>query len=140
MAFYRSAFKAMGSPCDIQRYAESHAAAERVAGTAIAEVRRLEALYSHFRGDSFLYAINRVAAGGGCISVDEETSGLLNCAATCYRESDGLFDITSGILRRAWRFDRGELPDKAQVQDLLDKVGCHRVRWAPPASPRWMQG
>jgi len=132
MAFYRSEFKAMGSPCDIQLYAESHAAAECVAGTAIAEVRRLEALYSRFRSDSFLSAINRVAALGGCIPVDEETSALLNYAATCYRESDGLFDISSGILRRAWRFDRGELPDEARVHDLLDKVGWHRVRWAPP--------
>ena len=132
MAFYRSAFKAMGSPCDIQLYAESHAEAERVAGTAIAEVARLEAVYSRFRSDSFLAAINRVAASGGCIAVDEETSALLNYAATCYRESEGLFDITSGILRRAWRFDRGELPDHAHVQDLLDKVGWHRLRWTPP--------
>ena len=111
---------------------KSIAEAERIAGIAIAEVGRLEARYSRFRSDSFLSEINRVAGRGGRISVDEETSGLLNYAATCYRESEGLFDITSGILRRAWRFDRGELPDQAQVQDLLDKVGWHRVRWAPP--------
>jgi len=129
---YRSAFKAMGSPCEIQLFAASHAEAERIAGIAIAEVGRLEARYSRFRSDSFLSEINRVAARRGRVSVDEETAGLLNYAATCYRESDGLFDITSGILRRAWRFDRGTLPDEAQIQGLLDKVGWHRVRWAPP--------
>ena len=122
----------MGSPCEIQLYAASAAQAKRVAGIAIADARRLEALYSRYRSDSFLSAINRVAASGGRISVDEETSGLLNYAATCYRESGGLFDITSGILRRAWRFDRGALPDEGQVQALLDKVGWHKVRWTPP--------
>jgi thiamine biosynthesis lipoprotein len=132
MKFYRQAFKAMGSPCDIQLYAESLATAERVAAMAIADVGRLEALYSRYRSDSFLSAINRVAAAGGSIRVGEETAGLLNYAATCYRESDGLFDITSGILRRAWRFGEGKLPDPARVRDLLGRVGWHKVRWVPP--------
>lgn len=132
LKFYRHAFKAMGSPCDIQLYAKSRARAKRIADTAIADVYRLEALYSRYRSDSFLSAINRVAASGGCIAVDAETTGLLNYATACYEQSDGLFDITSGILRRAWRFELGVLPDVAQVQGLLDKVGWHKLRWAPP--------
>jgi thiamine biosynthesis lipoprotein len=132
MRLYRSAFKAMGSPCEIQLYAGTDDEADRVAGKAVADVHRLEARYSRYRGDSFLSAINRVADSGGSISVDEETSALLNYAATCYRESDGLFDITSGILRRAWRFDRGDLPEEAHVQELLARVGWGKVRWKPP--------
>jgi len=57
---------------------------------------------------------------------------LLNYAAICYDQSDGLFDITSGILRRAWRFDLSKLPEQAQIQELLDKVGWHKLHWAPP--------
>lgn len=122
----------MGSPCELQLYAESRAKTKRVSRLVIAEVQRLESRYSRYRSDSFLSAINRVAATGGSIPVDDETTGLLNYAATCYRESDGLFDITSGILYRVWRFDRGQLPDEKQIQALLDKVGWHRVRWIPP--------
>lgn len=122
----------MGSPCEIQLYAESRAEANRLTGLAVADVQRLESRYSRYRGDSFLSAINRVAAAGGRISVDEETTGLLNYAATCHRESGGLFDITSGILRRAWRFDQGGLPDQARIGALLEKVGWQRVRWIPP--------
>ncbi len=129
---YRTAFKAMGSPCEIRLFVASPSEAERIAGVAIAEVARLEARYSRYRGDSFLSEINRAAAFGGSISVDGETAGLFDYAATCYRESAGLFDITSGILRRAWRFDRGALPEPAQIQDLLDKVGWNRVRFARP--------
>lgn len=132
MKLYRHAFKAMGSPCDIQLYAKKPAEAKRVADLAIADVRRLEARYSRYRGDSLLAAINRVAAGGGSLEVDQETAGLLNYAAACHEQSEGLFDITSGILRRAWRFDLGKLPDAAQIQALLDQVGWHKLHWAPP--------
>lgn len=129
---YCYAFEAMGSPCEIQLFADTDANAKRIADTAIADVHRLEARYSRYRNDSFLSAINRVAATGGCITVDAETAGLLNYAATCYQQSDGLFDISSGILRRAWRFDLGTLPDQVQIQALLNKVGWHKLRWIPP--------
>ncbi len=132
LSYYRYAFNAMGSPCDIQLFADAHAQAKRVADAVIADIHRLEALYSRYRGDSFLSTINRVAATGGRITVDDETAGLLNYAAICYEQSDGLFDITSGILRRAWRFDLGKLPEQAQVQELLTKVGWRKLRWAPP--------
>lgn len=130
----------MGTPCDIQLYAKTQAKARQAADAVIADVHRLEALYSRYRDDSFLSAINRVAAAGGRITVDEETAGLLNYAATCHEQSDGLFDITSGILRRAWRFDRGELPDPAQIQELLEKVGWHKLRWQSPVLEFPMSG
>ncbi|MGZ8137083.1 MAG: FAD:protein FMN transferase [Methylococcaceae bacterium] len=122
----------MGSPCDIQLYAKHDAQAKQAIDTAIADVYRLEARYSRYRSDSFLSAINRVAASVGSITVDEETAGLLNYAETCYQQSDGLFDITSGILRRAWRFDSGALPDEQQINELLDRVGWHKLYWRSP--------
>lgn len=132
MKLYRTEFNAMGTPCDIQLYAKNAAAAKRIADLAIADVYRLEARYSRYRSDSFLSAINRVAATGGRITVDTETAGLLNYAATCYEQSEGLFDITSGILRKAWRFDSGQLPDAEQIQALLANIGWHRLRWRQP--------
>jgi thiamine biosynthesis lipoprotein len=122
----------MGSPCDIQLFARTSAEAKRVADVVIADVHRLEALYSRYRDDSFLSKINRIAAVGGAITVDSETAGLLNYASICYEQSDGLFDITSGILRQAWRFDLGRLPDPVQIQSLLDRVGWHKLRWNNP--------
>jgi len=132
MKLYRHPFNAMGSPCEIQLYALTQGEARRVAELAAADVYRLEARYSRYRSDSFLSSINRVAASGGSITVDEETAGLLNYALACYQQSDGLFDITSGILRRAWRFDVGALPDQSRIQQLLDKIGWHKVLWNPP--------
>ncbi len=132
LLFHRESFKAMGSPCDIQIYAATHAEARRVARSAIADVQRLESRYSRYRSDSLLSDINRVAAMGGKFTVDEEAAGLLNYAATAYRESGGLFDITSGILRRAWRFDRTALPDQNEIDALLTAIGWDKVHWEPP--------
>ena len=132
LKYYRSEFKAMGSPCEIQLFARTVAEAKLAADAAIADVQRLEALYSRYKTDSFLSAINRAAATGGSISVDEETAGLLDYAATCYEQSDGLFDITSGILRRAWKFELGKLPEQSLIDGLLDKVGWHKVSWKRP--------
>ena len=132
LSFFYTSFQAMGSPCDIQLFARTTAEAKRVADVVIADVHRLEALYSRYREDSFLSKINRIAAVGGAITVDLETAGLLNYASICYEQSDGLFDITSGILRQAWRFDLGRLPDPVQIQSLLDRVGWHKLRWNNP--------
>jgi len=132
LSCYHFAFKAMGSPCDIQLFAETHGQAKKIANIVITDVRRLEAVYSRYRSDSFLSKINRVAAIGGSIKVNAETAGLLNYAQICYQQSDGLFDITSGILRRAWQFESDQLPDQFQILALLDKVGWHKLRWTDP--------
>ncbi|CAG1771248.1 FAD:protein FMN transferase [uncultured bacterium] len=125
-------FKAMGCPCELQLFAETQAQANQVADAAIADVRRLEAKYSRYRADSLLSAINRVAAEGGSIEVDGETAGLLNYAAACHAQSDGLFDVTSGILRQAWRLEQGSLPDPALIESLLDRIGWRKLRWEAP--------
>lgn len=122
----------MGSPCAIQLYADSEEAGRLAVQAAIDDVNRLESIYSRYREDSFLSKINRVASVGGEISVDEETAGLLDYAETCYHQSDGLFDITSGILRRAWNFKSGNIPPDDTIQQLLTRVGWHKLEWRRP--------
>ena len=73
-----------------------------------------------------------MAAAGGAIDVDTETAALLDYADTCHRQSGGLFDISSGLLRQAWRFGSGSLPDAAQVEALLQRIGWQRVVWNAP--------
>jgi thiamine biosynthesis lipoprotein len=122
----------MGSPCDIQIFSEYLILAKQIANIAIADIERLEAKYSRYRQDSLLSQINQVAAKGGSITVDEETASLLNYADTCYQQSDGLFDITSGVLRKAWQFNINTLPSDAQISELLNHVGWHKINWSTP--------
>lgn len=122
----------MGSPCEIVLGGLEPRAAAALAAEVERDVARLETRYSRYRAESLLSRINAVAATGGAIDVDAETASLLDYAATCHRQSDGLFDITSGILRAAWRFERGDLPSQARIDDLLRQVGWHHVRWHNP--------
>jgi thiamine biosynthesis lipoprotein len=69
-------------------------------------------------------------AGGRPVEVDEETAQLIDYAAACHEMSDGMFDITSGVLRRVWRFDGGDqVPSEAAVREVLALVGWSRVAW-----------
>lgn len=122
----------MGSPCEIQLYAREKSQAWGVAQQAIADAQRLEHRYSRYRSDSLLSSINRVAAEGGSVRVDDETASLLHYANTCYQQSDGLFDVTSGLLRQAWDFKSGQLPQQSQIDQLLNRIGWHRVSWQSP--------
>lgn len=122
----------MGTPCDLQLFAPNAVAAQKVADIAIQDIQRLEAKYSRYRNDSLLSDINRVAEQGGSMSVDEETAGLLNYADACHQQSGGLFDISSGLLRKAWRFDKGHLPEQSLISALLERVGWEKIGWSPP--------
>lgn len=133
-ALLHERFTAMGSPCELL-LATDHARAtdaEAAARAVLAEVGRLEQRYSRYRADSYLSELNRVAAAGGNLAVDDETAALLDYAEACHVQSGGLFDITSGLLRRAWRWDRQTLPSAAEVQALLSRIGWRHVRWQRP--------
>ncbi len=124
----RYRFRAMGSPCEIRLYGAAAAAAD----AAMAEVLRLERKFSRYRDDSLTARINRSAGDPEGVVVDAETAALLDYADTCHRESGGLFDITSGVLRRAWKLGSGRLPTQGELDAALALVGWDRVRWRRP--------
>ncbi len=132
LQYFHYDFKAMGSPCSLQFYAANQKKAKHAAKIIMNDIYRLEAKYSRYRTDSFLSTINDKATVGGAIDVDDETAGLLDYAATCYHQSDGLFDITSGILRRGWDFKSNIVPSNETIQLLLEKIGWHKLSWRRP--------
>ncbi len=76
------------------------------------------------------------------MEVDQETALLIHYAATCHEMSDGMFDITSGVLRRVWTFDgSSRVPSRAAVRECLRHVGWRRVQWDDPllTIPRGME-
>ena len=133
LQLFTFAFSAMGSPCEIKLYATSEAYAARVADSIRLDVVRLETKYSRYRPDSFLSDINRAAAAGSKIAIDEETAGLLHYAQACYEQSDGLFDITSGVLRKVWNFKANvpvRVPDTEQLAPVLQAVGWDKLQFS----------
>ena len=123
-------FKAMGGPCRFRLEVPDGFAADAAVQAAEDEVRRLEAKYSRYLDDSLTTRINRAAGMGDAVSIDAETAALLNYADTAWKESDGLFDLTSGVLRGAWDFRSGSPPETEAVAQLLPLVGWDKVQWS----------
>jgi thiamine biosynthesis lipoprotein len=133
--FYELDFQAMGTACSISIYAESSDGARAKCEPVVTDVARLEAKYSRYLSNSFLSRINLAAKQGRSIEVDNETALLLDYAQTCHAESKGMFDITSGLLRRAWNFQpegQTAVPDAASLETLLERVGWQKLDWHAP--------
>lgn len=122
----------MGSPCELRLYANIKASAQEIATDTIAEIDRLEKKYTRYRDDSITTAINNSAGSKQGINVDDETAKLLNYAQVGYEQSEGLFDITSGILRKAWDFRSYIVPDQSDINALLPLIGWNKVEWNAP--------
>ena len=128
---WRGAFACMASPCEILIDSDDPDLARELSTLINTEALRIEHKYSRYREDSELSKINRGA--GQTLSVDAETARLLDYADQCYRLSAGSFDITSGILRRVWRFDGSDrVPAQDAVAALLEHVGWSKVQWRNP--------
>jgi FAD:protein FMN transferase len=132
VTLHRETFTAMGSPCELILAPAGPMDLRRAAQAVIRDIQRLEQRYSRYRDSSDLSALNRVAALGGHTEVDDETAALLDYAAACHAQSGGRFDITSGPLRRVWRWGSGQLPAPEAVAELLPRIGWQHVRWQRP--------
>ena len=121
-------FRAMASPCEVLVDTDDRESAEAALRIAEAEARRVEQKFSRYRTDNIVHRLNHSA--GKPVPVDDETAGLISYAVTCHELSGGLFDITSGALRRVWTFDGGSrVPSEAEVSDALRYVGWNRATW-----------
>jgi thiamine biosynthesis lipoprotein len=120
-------FDAMASPCEVLVRCAKASEARSISSLASAETWRIEHKFSRYRDDNIIHAINHSV--GEPVSLDDETLGLLHYAAQCHELSDGLFDITSGVLRKAWTFSGREVePDQKLISSLLELVGWNKVK------------
>lgn len=124
-------FQAMASPCEILLSGCQPDEALRLAEPAAQEALRVERKFSRYRDDSVLAWIHRNR--GTELTLDAETASLLDFAAQCFEISGGLFDITSGVLRRVWKFDGSDqIPRPESVASLVRLIGFDKVTWRSP--------
>ena len=124
-------FAALGCPCEVLVQGVPAEDAFLLGEAAAREAWRIERKFSRYLADSVTAAIHQ--ARGESVTVDEETAALLNFARDCYQLSDGLFDITSGVLRRVWTFDGSDrVPEASAVERVLPLVGFSKLQWECP--------
>ena len=124
-------FVAMACACEVLIETDSESCARRIAAAVADCAWRIERKFSRYRSDSVVSRIN--LAQGKPIEVDEETARLLDFASTLHLLSEGRFDITSGALRRIWKFDGGsQIPTQQAIDELLPLIGWSKVEWKRP--------
>jgi thiamine biosynthesis lipoprotein len=116
-------FTAMASPCCF--HLPQQPGVQALALRMEDEVRRIEQKYSRYQEDSVLSKINHRA--GQETLIDAETVYLITYAQACFEQSDGLFDISSGVLRQVWDFKKHTLPDLLKLKAMLPRIGLNRL-------------
>lgn len=117
---------AMASPCDVLMEVDDEGLAQEILDAVANEAWRIEDKFSRYQKHNIIYRINN--AKGETVAVDDETSRLLDFANELFEISEGMFDVTSGVLRQIWRFDGSDiLPSKKDVKKLLKKIGWQKV-------------
>ena len=129
---YGISFNAMASPCEVIIQTTDDKLARKLGDIIAAEVWRVEDKYSRYDQRSLCSAIN--AQAGQSVAIDEETYLLLNFADQCYQLSDGLFDISSGGLRKVWSFngstiESSQFPSTVQISAAMANVGWEKIHF-----------
>lgn len=127
----RARFTAMASPCELLIESLDITLVQQAAEMVAAEAWRIEDKFSRYRDDSVLTRIHQQT--GQTTAVDSETAKLLDFAQQCFQLSDGLFDISSGVLREIWSFKEPfKLPSNAQVCSYQQRIGWNKISWRTP--------
>ncbi len=126
--YWQGSFSAMASPCEVLMEVKDKTLAARILEAVADEAKRIEKKFSRYRDDNIIHKINN--AKGSPVSIDDETARLIDFSCQLHQMSEGLFDITSGVLRKVWKFDGSDnVPEFLAVAAMLEKIGWSKVQW-----------
>lgn len=101
--------------------------AEKALDAGVAEIRRLEALFSATKEGSDIWNINHSEGEGTVVSSD--TVALLEKAVSAYEMTEGSFDITLYEVMKLWGFTTGEykVPTDDELLNALSSSGIEKL-------------
>lgn len=124
--------QSMGAVSSLQIHHHHRPTAERLIERALAEVTRLERIFSLYRADSTLALLNRQ---GILIAPPAELVSLLNHCSGVWKTTEGAFDPTVQPLWSLYRdhFSRPDAPPEgptdSAIEEALGKVGFQYVTY-----------
>lgn len=116
----------IGTVVEIILVGKDEARLNMAAEAAFAEIKRLEGLMSHYKEGSDVSRINE-ASGKEAVTISKEALDVIESSIYVSQISNGAFDVTMGVLGKAWHFtkdDKGEFtpPSPEEVKKLLPLV------------------
>ena len=121
--------RAMACRFQVMFEAAKYRQAADAAIEALDLVDALEAQMTTYRDDSEISRLNARAAAEP-VEVEARLFDLLGRAVVLYEQTDGAFDITSGLLSKIWGFSRraGRMPNEEELAAALDLTGTRHLR------------
>ncbi len=128
-SIYKKVLKLMGNRFEFTVVAAEELKAMEHIDLAVAEVRRIENLFTTFDEESQTSLINRFA-GIKPVKVDREVVDLISRSKKISDITQGAFDITYGSVdKRLWNFDKEmtSLPDPETAKSLVRLINYRNV-------------
>jgi thiamine biosynthesis lipoprotein len=123
----------MGTRIAVELWSGDPAAGQAASDAVLAEMRRVDALMSHYKPESQLSQINQRAASEA-VRVDPELVALIQRALALSRLTGGAFDITYASVGYLYDYREHVRPTDGQVRDGLGAVNWRHVIVDPEAS------
>jgi thiamine biosynthesis lipoprotein len=129
---YKAKAKLMGSAFEFIVTAAHPSEADEWLADCIAEVQRIEKRLTEFSEDSETALINK-NAGKEPVEVSAETWNLLQRSIRISQLTGGAFDISSGVLKKLYRFknEQFDFPASETINTALQKTGYKKIILLP---------
>lgn len=121
--------KLMGNNFTITVVADNEATGSRNIDLAVAEIKRIESLFTTYKNDSQTNLIND-NAGIAPIKVDTEVYDLIERSIAISKITQGAFDISYGSIdKRLWNFDKSmkALPDAEKALKMVYLIDYRNI-------------
>ncbi|WP_336914099.1 FAD:protein FMN transferase, partial [Runella sp.] len=126
---HKRVLRLMGNRFEISVVSEEEEWAEARIDDAVAEIQRIEALFTTFKDNSQTNQIN--AHAGICpVKVDREVFDLIQRSLRISELTQGAFDITYGSIDKSlWNFDTHmtALPDRETARRMVRLINYRNV-------------
>ena len=118
----------MGTRVYVELWADEPAKGDAAIEAVMAEMRRIDALMSHYKPDSQLSQIN-ARANSEPVQVDKELFDLIKLSTHYSQITDGAFDITYASVGYLYDYPRHIHPTEAQIKAALPAVNWRNMRF-----------
>ncbi len=123
---FRGSRVLMGTRFEIRVVGTDRDRAERAMAAAFAEVARVEALLSEWRGESEISEVNR-RGGSGPVEVGPELLEVLWRAIEVAALTGGAFDPTFASCGHLYSFREERIPTEEELEECLPRIGYEAV-------------
>jgi FAD:protein FMN transferase len=129
LSITKRVLKLMGNRFEITVVHQNDSFANECIDAAVAEIQRIEKLFTTFSDDSQTNLINR-NAGIQPVKVDKEVYDLIQRSIKISQLTQGAFDITYGSMDKSlWNFDKNltSLPDATTAKKLVHLINYNNI-------------